>query len=137
MVVVWVVGERAEVEALRRTGEIGRAIGKVLRKVAGPARRGILGEPLLLDKRSPCLRQQLLAPDEIEQFQALGDTPHQLMQDAREDDVAIENPERRTCATHSAGAPIASRSRDHSAVRRSLSARRSSKASTDDSGIFQ
>jgi hypothetical protein len=40
-------------------------------------------------------------------------------------------------AAHSSGAPIASRSRDHSAVRRSCSARRSSSASTDESGIFQ
>ena len=38
---------------------------------------------------------------------------------------------------HSAGAPIASRSRDHCAVMRWCSARCSSNASTDDSGIFQ
>jgi len=49
---------------------------------------------------------------------------------AREDDVGVENRPRRACAAHSAGAPSASRSRDHSAVRRSCSARRSSGART-------
>jgi hypothetical protein len=137
MVIIWVVGEPAEVDARCPTDEALVTVGEVLRQVADPTRRGILREPLLLDKGPPRLGQQLLTPDEVEQFQALGDTAHQLVHDAREDDVGVENRSRRACAAHSAGAPIASRSRDHSAVRRSCSARRSSRASTDDSGIFQ
>lgn len=42
MVVVWIVGERAEVEARCYTVEVGLPVGEVLWWVADPARSGIL-----------------------------------------------------------------------------------------------
>jgi len=78
-----------------------------------------------------------LTPDEIEQTQVIRDTPHQPVEDTRIDDVGVENGARRACSAHSGGAPIASKSRDHSAASSRPRSRRSSQASTEDSGIFQ
>jgi hypothetical protein len=67
--------------------------------------------------------------EEIEQAQIVRDAPHQLVQDAREDDVGVEDRTRQAGGlAHSAGAPIASRSRDHLAARSWASVRRCSKA---------
>jgi hypothetical protein len=84
-----------------------------------------------------CLRKQVLAPDEIEQTQVVGDASHQLMEDARKYDVGVEDGARRIWLAHSGGAPIASRSRDHSAASSRPRSRRSSQASTAERGIFQ
>jgi hypothetical protein len=102
-----------------------------------PALRDVLGETLLLDQRTLGLGEQLFAPEQIEQAKADRDASDELVQHARVDDVRVDYRAGRMCLAHSGGAPIASSSRDHCAVRRSLSSRRCSKASTDVSGIFQ
>lgn len=52
-------------------------------QVVDPSSRRLSRELLLLDKRSLCLRQQLLAPEEIQQSQLCGDASHQLVQDEK------------------------------------------------------
>ena len=106
-------------------------------QVIDPSPRRLSRELLLLDERPLNLRQQLLTPEEIQQSQLCGDASHQLVQDAREDDVGVEDRSWPPALVHSGGAPIASSSRDHSAVRRSCSALPSSNASSDENGIFQ
>lgn len=112
--------------------------GEALREISDPALCDLLGQSLALYQCLLGLGQQLPALDEVEQTQVIRDTAHQVVQNARVDDVGIDDGAwRRLCTTHSAGAPIASRSRDHWAVSSRWRSRCSSNASTEESGIFQ
>jgi hypothetical protein len=102
-----------------------------------PARRRAQERRAAHRPRGPRPRCSPAVPEEIQQPQLGGEAPHRLVQDAREDDVGVEDRAWPSVLAHSGGAPIASSSRDHSAVRRSCSALPSSKASTEESGIFQ
>ncbi len=130
-------GQAAEVSGGRRLSEVDAPSREVPREVFDPPSRDLACQALLIDERICSLGQQLLAPEDVKQTQLVRDASQQLVQNTRVDDVGIEDRTRRVCIPHSGGAPIASRSRDHSSVSSRARSRRSSKASTDASGIFQ